>query len=101
MNEHTPSGYSLLTYFPFGNTKSWLSYYRGQDCMKMLCKKLKEHVKRIIYYKRKEMISLTDKENESYENQKFGYICKKRFISDNKKVIDPCHFTGKHQKMLQ
>ena len=36
------------------------------------------------------MISLTDEENESYENQKFCYICKKRFTNDNKKVRDHC-----------
>ena len=52
VNEHTHSGYSLLhTYCSFDNTKDKLSYYRGQDCMKMLCKELKEHTKRIIYYK--------------------------------------------------
>ena len=43
------------------------------------------------------MISLTDEENESYENQKFCYICKKRFTNDNKKVRDHCHFTGKYR----
>ena len=42
------------------------------------------------------MIYLTDEENESYENQKFCYICKKRFTNDNKKVRDHCHFTGKY-----
>ena len=76
INEHTP-GYSLLTYC---SLKYRLSYYRGQDCMKILCKKLKEHAKRIIYCKKKEMISLTDEENESYENQKFYYICKKDLL---------------------
>ena len=53
MNEHTHSGYSLLhTYCLFDNTKINLSYHRGQDCMKMLCKELKEHTKRIIYCKK-------------------------------------------------
>ena len=28
------------------------------------------------------MIPLTDKENESYEKQKFCYICKKEFNTD-------------------
>ena len=41
------------------------------------------------------MISLTDEENESYENQKFCNICKKRFTNDNKKARDHCHFIGK------
>ena len=30
-NEDTPSGYSLLTYCSFDNTKNRLSHYRGQD----------------------------------------------------------------------
>ena len=53
IDEHTPSGCSLLTYCSFDNTKNFLSYYRGQDCMKMLCKDLKEHAKRVIYCKKK------------------------------------------------
>ena len=44
---------------------------------------------------KKEMMPLTDKKKESYEKQKFCYICKKRFTIDNKKVRDHCHFTGK------
>ena len=79
IDEHTPSGYSLLAYCSFDNTKNRLSYYRGQDCKKMLCKELKEHAKRVIYCEKKEMISLTDEENESYENQTFCYICKKNY----------------------
>ena len=41
------------------------------------------------------MISLTDQENESCENQIFCYICKKGLTNDNKKVRDHCHLTGK------
>ena len=50
--------------------------------------------------KKKEMISLTDKENESYEKQKVCHICKKEFSTDKNdkntfKVRDHCHYTGK------
>ena len=31
INEHTSSGYSLLTYCSFDNTKNKLSHYRGQE----------------------------------------------------------------------
>ena len=65
--------------------------------MKILCKDPEEHAERVIYCKKKEMISLTDEENKFYENQKFCYICKKRFTKDNKKVRDHCHFTGKYK----
>ena len=97
IKEYTPSGYSLFTNCSFDNIKYWHSYYRGQDCMKILCKDLKEHAKRVIYYEKKEMISLADEENESHENWKFCYACKKRFTNDNKKVRDHCHFTGKYR----
>ena len=42
INGHTLSGYSLLTYCSFDNTKN-------MTIQKMLCKDLKEHAKRIIY----------------------------------------------------
>ena len=44
------------------------------------------------------MMSLTDiLKNEFYENQKFCYICKKRFTKNNKNVRDHCYFTGKYR----
>ena len=36
-----------------------LDYYRGKDCIKKLCKKLREHTMKIINYEEKEMIPLT------------------------------------------
>ena len=54
--------------------------------------------------KKKEMILLTDKENESYEKQKICHICKKEFSTDKDdenmfklyhKVRDHCHYTEK------
>ena len=50
------------------------------------------------------MMPLTDKEKESYENQKVCYICKREFYTDKEnkkefkkmqKVRDHCHYTGK------
>ena len=43
--------------------------------MKIFCKDLKDQVKKIINYEKKEMILLTDKEKEAHENQKICYIC--------------------------
>ena len=65
--------------------------------MKVFCKNLKEHAKRIMYRKKKEMIPLTDEENRSYENQKRRHVCRKLFTKDDKKVRDHCHFTGKYR----
>ena len=49
-----------------------------------------------INYVEREMISLTDEENNSYEEQEVCHICKKEFITNrNDKVRDHCHYTGK------
>ena len=72
--------------------------------MESFCKDLREHAMKIMNYEKKEMIPLTDEENELYEMQKVCYICKKIFSTDknNKnvfklhhKVKDHCHYTGK------
>ena len=49
---------------------------------------------KIINYENKKEIILTNEEKESYENQKFCYICEKEFEL-KKKVRDHCHYTGK------
>ena len=43
INKHTASDYSLFAHCSFGATKNKHDYYRGKDCMKNFCKKLKEH----------------------------------------------------------
>ena len=53
INKHTPSVYSLCTHCSFDNTKNRHDYYRGQDCMKMFCKDLKEHATKTINYEKK------------------------------------------------
>ena len=78
INKHTPSGCSIFTHCSFSSTKNSLSHYIGQDCMKKFCKDSKEHALKVIYCDIKEITPLTDEENESYEDQKFCYICKKK-----------------------
>ena len=72
--------------------------------MKMFCKDLREDAVKILDYEKEEMIPLTDKENDSYEEQKVCYICKKEFITDKNdenafklchKARDNCHYTRK------
>ena len=77
-----PSGYSLVTCCSFDKSKNERKYYRGEDCMKIFCKDLKDQAMKIINYEKKEMIPLTDKEKESYENQKICHICEKEFCTD-------------------
>ena len=45
-----------------------------EKTMKIFCKDLKDQAMKIINYEKKEMISLTDEEKESYENQKICHI---------------------------
>ena len=80
-----------------------VSYYRGNDCIEKLYKKLKERVMKIINYEEKEMIPLTFEENKSYEEQEACHVCEERFYMDKddkdyinrKNVKDHCHYTGK------
>ena len=69
----------MLTCCSFDATKNQRDFYRGEDCMERFCKDLREYAMRIVNYKKKEMIPLTDKENESYEKQKVCHICQKEF----------------------
>ena len=53
------------------------------------------------------MIPLTDKEKKFYEKQKFCYIYKKGFSTDDdnnkkyQKIKDHCHYTGKFREAAQ
>ena len=87
INKHTPSGYSIFTHCSFDKSKSKLNYCRGEDCMTKFCKDLREHATKIINYEKKDMIPLTKKEEENYNNQKVCYICKKEFDKSDKKNL--------------
>ena len=67
--------------------------------MTKFCKDLREHATKIINYEKKDMMPLTKKEEENYNNQKVCYICKKEFDKSDKKhkVRDHCHYTGKYR----
>ena len=85
INRHTPSGYSIFTHCLFDKSKNKPNYYRGEDCMTKFCKDLREHATKTINYEKKDMIPLTKKEEENYNNQKVCYICKKEFDKSDKK----------------
>ena len=102
INKHTPSGYSLFTHCSFDATKNKLDYYRGKNCMNNFCLDLREHATKIINYEKEEMIPLTKEEKKMHRRQKRGYICKKRFSTNNNnekyhKVKDNCYYTGKYR----
>ena len=95
INQHIPSGYSIYTSCSFDKSNNKLSYYRGEDCMRRFCKDLKDHAKKIIDCKKKDMIPLTKEEQDNYNKENICHICKKEFNND--KVRDHCHFTGKYR----
>ena len=100
INKHTPSGYSIFTHCSFDKSKNKLNYYRGEDCMTKFCNDLREHATKMINYKKKDMIPLTKKEEENYNNKKVCYICKKEFDKSDKKhykVRNHCHYTGRYR----
>ena len=68
--------------------KTKQSFYRGKDRIKRCFSDLKELGTKIINYEQKEMIPLTDIENEYYEEQKECYICQKEFCyNKNQKQV--------------
>ena len=73
--KHTLSGYSLFTNWSFDLTENKLDCYKGEYCMESFCKDLGENTMNVIAYEKKEIISLTDKENKPYEKQRVCYIC--------------------------
>ena len=97
----------MVTKCSFDATTNILDYYRGIDCIKELCKKLKKHAIEIINCEEKEMIPLTEKETKSYEVQQLCHICKKQFCFEKnegsefklyRKVRDHCHYTKKFRE---
>ena len=83
-----------------------ISHNRGKNCMKNFCLDLKKHATKTINYQKKEMISLTKKEEKKHNNQEVSHICKKGCSIDGNdkkyhKVKDHCHYTGKYRGAAQ
>ena len=59
--------------------------------MKKLCEFLREHIMKIINFKKEKMKLLTKEQQESYENAKIYYICQEKFENkyqkDKKNII--------------
>ena len=81
------------------------TYYRGEDCMKVLSQKLLEIAKEITSEEKHDMNPLTNNEENQYQNSEKCHICEKPFLPDKKdkyykklrKVKDHCHYTGKYR----
>ena len=104
IDKHTPSGFSLFTHCSFDATKNKVDYYRGKDCLKVVCKILKEHAIIIIImnYEKNKIVPLTKEVKKTHRWAAECYVCKEKFSTDNDdkkhyKVKDHCHYTGKYR----
>ena len=70
VSEHTSSGFLMSTISSFISIENKHDVYRGKDCMKRFCEFLREHALKIINFKKKIMKLLTNKQQQSYENEK-------------------------------
>ena len=92
----------MFTRCSFNKKENKLNYCRGKDCVKKLCKKLKESALEITDYEKNEMIQLTHEENNFYNEQEVCHICKEKLCMDKndknyineRKVKNYCHYTG-------
>ena len=82
-SEHIPSGSSMSAISLFRSIENKHDVYRGKACMKKFCEYLREHAMKIINFKKKKMKLLTKEQQESYENAKICYICKKKKLKIN------------------
>ena len=71
---HEACGYSSALVKSFASKQHKHSFYRGKVCTKKFSKDFKEHATKIINFKEKDMIVLTDEEIEFYEKQNVCHI---------------------------
>ena len=77
IGEHISFGYSMSTILAFDHIETKHTLYCGKDCMKKFCTSLREHVKTIIAFEKKKMLSLIKEELKSHQDAKVYYICRK------------------------
>ena len=69
--------------------------------MKKFCQSLREQVKNIFDFEKKNILLLTEDELKLHQDTKVCYICEKRILrklakNENcQKVRDHCHYTGR------
>ena len=62
LTEHIPSDFSMSTLSSFRRIENIHDAHRSKDCMKKFCEFLREHVMKIINFKKKKMKLLTKKQ---------------------------------------
>ena len=79
-------GYLLFTHCSFDNNKSKHDLYRVEDFLEKFCADLKKDVTEIINFEKKEMLPLTQREEESYKKQNFVAYASKNLMMSLMKV---------------
>ena len=67
----------MSTILSFKSINSKHDVCKGKDCMKKFCESLREHAMEISNFKKKKIKLLTEEQQESYQNAKICYSCKK------------------------
>ena len=86
IGENILCGYSMSTTWTFYHIENKKILYCRKDCMKKICESLREHVKNIVVFEKKEMLRLTKEELKSYRDAKLCHICEKRIWKKSLKV---------------
>ena len=73
--------------------------YRGVNAAEKFMEMLTEEAKEIeaIYKTPKPMEYLSEKQKQDHEDATVCYLCQKKFTSNNWKVAEHCHITGKYR----
>ena len=77
VSEHVLSGSSMSAVSSFRSREKKHDIYRGKDCMKKFCEFLREQAMKTNNSIKKKMKLLIKEKQESYENLKICYICRK------------------------
>ena len=80
---HERSGCSMSIICSFGKKENKSNYYRGKDCIGKLREKIKESANEVIYRDKKEIMLLTQEENNHCNEQEICYIYKEKFCLNN------------------
>ena len=99
--KHIPSGYAI-NILRNHDSSSKVSYYRGKDCIKKLCKELSDISMELFNTEIKPMIPLTPEEEKQYNKANICFISQRKFYTNKKssyylnfkKVRDHDHYTG-------
>ena len=82
---HEACGYST-TILRNHSKETTTSYHRGKDCLSKLCKELREKATDLLNTEKLPMAPLTHKQQKKHSESDKCYICKKKFINNNKKI---------------